>query len=63
MDGFAANHPGSDTFFGWGKQCSGVEVPEEGVDFYDAKDVPRGSSANSRRQDVYPRPFSLSAQT
>ena len=42
LDGFAANDPGSETFFGWGKQCSGVEVPEQGVDFYDARDVPHG---------------------
>ncbi len=42
VDGFAANDPGSETYYGWGKQCSGVEVPEKGVDFYDAKDVPHG---------------------
>ena len=42
VDGVAVNDPGSETFFGWGRQCSGIEVPEEGVDFYDTKDVPHG---------------------
>jgi enterochelin esterase family protein len=36
------NDPGSETFFGWGRQCSGIDIPEKGVDFYDAKDVPHG---------------------
>lgn len=42
VDGFAANDPATDTFFGWSKETSGVEVPEKGVDFYDVKDVPHG---------------------
>src|SRR3954471_7705745 len=42
VDGVAVNDPGSETFFGYGKPTSGVEVPEEGVDFYDARDVPHG---------------------
>jgi enterochelin esterase-like enzyme/acetyl esterase/lipase len=42
VDGVAVNDPGSETFFGYGKPTSGVEVPEKGVDFYDAKDVPHG---------------------
>ena len=42
VDGFAVNDPGSDTYFGWAKETSGVEVPEKGVDFYDARDVPHG---------------------
>jgi enterochelin esterase-like enzyme len=43
IDGVAVNDPGSETFFGYGRQTSGVEVPEKGVDFYDAKkDVPHG---------------------
>jgi enterochelin esterase-like enzyme len=36
------NDPGSDTFFGTGKPTSGIEIPEKGVDFYHAKDVPHG---------------------
>jgi enterochelin esterase-like enzyme len=42
VDGVAVNDPSSQTYFGYGRQCSGVEVPEAGVDFYDAKDVPHG---------------------
>jgi enterochelin esterase-like enzyme len=42
VDGVAVNDPGSETFFGYGRQTSGVEVPEKGVDFYDVKDVPHG---------------------
>ncbi len=42
VDGFAANDPSSETFYGYGRESSGVEVPESGVDFYDAKDVPHG---------------------
>ncbi len=42
VDGVVVNDPGSDTFFGWGKPTSGIEIPEEGVDFYHDKDVPHG---------------------
>jgi enterochelin esterase family protein len=42
VDGVAVNDPSSETYFGYGRQTSGVEVPEEGVDFYDANDVPHG---------------------
>jgi enterochelin esterase-like enzyme len=41
VDGFACNDPASQTFFGWNKDTSGVEVPDR-VDFYDAKPVPHG---------------------
>jgi enterochelin esterase-like enzyme len=42
VDGFAANDPGSQTFFGWNKDSSGIEIPEKGVDFYEPKDIPHG---------------------
>jgi enterochelin esterase family protein len=42
VDGVAVNDPGSETFFGYGKPTSGVEVPEPGADYYDVKDVPHG---------------------
>jgi enterochelin esterase-like enzyme len=42
VDGVAVNDPGSETFFGYGKPTSGVEVPGQGADFYDARDVPHG---------------------
>ena len=42
VDGLIVNDPGSETFFGWGRQTSGIEVPEPGADYYDARDVPHG---------------------
>jgi enterochelin esterase-like enzyme len=42
VDGAQVNDPGSETFFGSGRQLSGIEVPERGVDFYSVKDVPHG---------------------
>lgn len=42
VDGVAVNDPGSETYFGWGRQTSGIEVPEKGVDFYEPRDVPHG---------------------
>ena len=42
VDGVAVNDPASDTFFGTGKPTSGIEIPEPGVDFFHAKDVPHG---------------------
>jgi enterochelin esterase-like enzyme len=41
VDGFQCNDPGSQTYFGWNMESSGVEVPDK-ADFYDARDVPRG---------------------
>ena len=43
IDGVAANDPASETFFGWGKQSSALEVPDPALDFYDYKDVPHGN--------------------
>ena len=43
VDGLNVNDPASYTYFGWGRETSGIEVPEPGVDFYDAKEtVPHG---------------------
>lgn len=42
VDGVQVNDPGSETFYGTGKQTSGIEVPEKGVDYYLPKDVPHG---------------------
>ena len=42
IDGVEVNDPSSETFFGSGRVMSGIEVPEEGVDFYLAKKVPHG---------------------
>ena len=42
IDGVDVCEPSSETFFGSGRVMSGIEVPEEGVDFYDIKKVPHG---------------------
>jgi enterochelin esterase-like enzyme len=41
VDGFPSNDPGSQTYFGWNVEASGVEVPDK-VDFYLPKNVPQG---------------------
>lgn len=42
IDGVQVNDPGSETYFGWGKPTSGLEVPDPKLDFYHAKQVPHG---------------------
>jgi len=42
IDGFAVNDPNSETYFGNNKQMSGLEIPENGVDYYSVKNVPHG---------------------
>lgn len=66
VDGAIVNDPGSETYFGWGRQCSGIDIPEKGVDFYDVKDVPHGEvralwyhskvTGKARRAMVYTPP-------
>ncbi len=42
IDGAEVNDPSSETFYGTGKDTSGIEIPEKGVDFYLPKAVPHG---------------------
>jgi enterochelin esterase-like enzyme len=42
IDGATVADPSTRTFFGSGWQNSGIEIPEPGGDFYQAKDVPHG---------------------
>lgn len=42
LDGVAVNDPSSESYFGYGKETSGVEVPETGADYYAITDVPHG---------------------
>lgn len=42
VDGVPANDPSSETYFGYGRPTSAIEVPEPGVDYYDIQDVPHG---------------------
>lgn len=42
LDGVAVSDPASDTYFGYGKEVSGLEVPDPQGDFYSVKAVPHG---------------------
>lgn len=42
VDSVVVNDPGSETFFGWGRQSSGIDVPDPTGDFYAARDVAHG---------------------
>jgi len=41
-DGLQVNDPSSDTYFGYGRPTSGIDLPLKGEDFYFPKDVPHG---------------------
>ena len=42
IDGAEVSDPSSQTFYGTGRDASGIEIPEKGVDFYLPKDVLHG---------------------
>lgn len=42
VDGRRCNDSASETYFGWGKQTSGIEVPDPNLDFYTAQRVRHG---------------------
>jgi enterochelin esterase-like enzyme len=42
IDGAELSDPSSEAFYGTGKDTSGIEIPEKGVDYYLPKDVPHG---------------------
>jgi enterochelin esterase family protein len=42
LDGVDVNDPTSLTYFGYGKETSGIEIPEAGADYYAMKNVPHG---------------------
>jgi enterochelin esterase-like enzyme len=42
LNGVAVNDPASETYFGYGKETSGIEVPESGADFYAIQNVAHG---------------------
>lgn len=66
IDGVDVADPASESFFGANWIHSGIEIPEEGVDFYDVKDVPHGeirmrwyyakSTGQTRQAYVYTPP-------
>jgi enterochelin esterase-like enzyme len=48
LDGLSVNDPSSEAFFGYGKETSGVEVPESGAAYYAITDVPHGEVREKR---------------
>jgi enterochelin esterase-like enzyme len=42
IDGLPVCDPASQTFYGMGRMASGIDIPEKGVDYYLAKNVPHG---------------------
>ncbi len=61
VDGVWVNDPASETFYGVGKQSSGIEIPEVGVDYDNPKDVPHGEVRerwyHSKTTDAWRRIF------
>ncbi|MDD4514273.1 alpha/beta hydrolase-fold protein [Massilibacteroides sp.] len=47
IDGVGTADPNGKPFFGMGKWVSGIEIPEKGVDYYKAKNVPHGLVSES----------------
>ncbi len=43
IDGLDVVDPNSETFYGMGREASGIEIPENGVDFHERKNVPSGA--------------------
>jgi len=42
VDDVQVNDPASETFYGYGRETSGIEIPGPGSEFYAPKDVPHG---------------------
>ena len=42
IDGVQVSDPASESYFGWGRMASGIEIPETGIDYYSVKNVPHG---------------------
>ncbi|KAA5547813.1 alpha/beta hydrolase-fold protein [Adhaeribacter rhizoryzae] len=48
IDGVALADPASETFYGMGRQASGIEIPFRGGDYYALKEVPHGETRMKR---------------
>ncbi len=42
VDGVGVNDPGSQTYFGWGRDTSGLDIPDKLYDFCETRAVPHG---------------------
>jgi enterochelin esterase family protein len=43
LDGVAVNDPASETYFGYGKETSGIEIPQPGDGYYALTEAPHGA--------------------
>jgi enterochelin esterase-like enzyme len=48
VDGVQVNDPAAEAFYGVNRQSSGIEIPEQGVDYYEPKNVPHGEIRSRR---------------
>ena len=48
INGVQVSDPASESYFGWGRMSSGIEIPEKGVDYYMIKNVPHGDLRSKR---------------
>jgi enterochelin esterase-like enzyme len=46
IDGGIVADPASESFYGMGRMASGIDIPEKGINFYNAKNVPHGDIRN-----------------
>ena len=46
IDGVSVADPASQSFYGTGRMSSAIDIPEEGADFYEIKDVPHGAMSS-----------------
>jgi len=66
VDGVPVNDPSSETYFGWARQSSGIDVPDPALNFYEPQDTPHGDvrihwyrssvTGQMRRVQVYTPP-------
>ena len=48
IDGVSVSDPASETFYGTGREASGIEIPEKGADYSLPQDVPQGEVRERR---------------
>jgi enterochelin esterase-like enzyme len=46
IDGGIVADPASESYYGMGRMASGIDIPEDGIDFYNANDAPHGDIRN-----------------
>ena len=46
IDGGIVADPASESYYGMGRMASGIDIPEDGIDFYNANNAPHGDIRN-----------------